>query len=373
MGLGSALRQAGAESRAAWALHEAALLRQWYQQDASQWPPAWIDDGVAYQELGAWQPPPVADATGTTGAAMVARVALGRALFFDARLSVAGEVSCASCHQPARGWSSGTAVGIGHAGQLGRRNPPALHAVAGHRVFGWDGRSTSLGAQSLLALTRPDEMANPSLEPVLAWLAADADYATRFAAAYGPGAGSAGGDGPARPDAAQLGDALAAFLGSLDKPSAFDRFMQGQHTALSDQQIRGLHLFRTRARCANCHFGPLLSDGRFHNLKIASFGEPAEDLGRYGVTGQPQDAGAFRTPSLRHVAETAPYMHSGLFDSLDGVIRLYERGGGEVWARNAQEAAAPLYRFAVRASGQLRPLTLSEADRAALRAFLQAL
>lgn len=178
------------------------------------------------------------------------------------------------------------------------------------------------------------------------------------------------------PTASALGEVLAAWLrqaGTTEGPSRFARFVSGETGELTDRELQGLHLFRTRARCANCHFGPWLSDGRFHNLLISSFGEPARDDGRHGVTSRPADIGAFRTPSLHRVADSPPYMHSGLFAGLEGVIRLYARGGGEIWARNATEAAHPLFPHAAHPSPQLKPVDLTEEEVAALAAFLRTL
>ncbi len=153
-------------------------------------------------------------------------------------------------------------------------------------------------------------MANPDPDSALARLRADPDYAARFAEVYGAGPISAD----------KLTDALVAFQTRLETETRFDRFASGDRNTLTDQEVWGLHLFRTKARCANCHFGPLLTDDRFHNLKISFFGEKAQDLGRYQVIHLPDDVGRFRTPSLRHVGETAPYMHNGLFPTLECVI-----------------------------------------------------
>ena len=235
------------------------------------------------------------------------------------------------------------------------RHPPSLYTSAWLTHLDWDGRAASIAEQALAVLTMPTEMGNPDLDSVLARINQQQRY------------------GITPLSASELGAALSAFLATLEQPSRFDRFYNGDYQQLSDLEIHGLHLFRTTARCANCHFGPLLSDGRFHNLKIAFFGEPAQDLGRYAISGQLVDVGAFRTASLRHIAETAPYMHHGLFTTLEGVVNLYNRGGGEVWARNALEAAHPLYPAALQRSPQLRPLGLSADEKAALVAFLRTL
>lgn len=331
-----------------------------YRRPAAQWPPATIDPGVTFVELGA---PPDDPAPGPRQQALAA---LGARLFVDPMLSVNGQLACLSCHQPAQGGSVATATGAGAHGHRGRRNPPDLRQARAHAQWGWDGRHASLQQQSLSPLTDPLEMANPALDAVLRRIGQRPDYAAAFARLNGTG----------QPSAEQLGEALASHvleIGRQAPRSRFMRFVNGAADQLSAQEIHGLHLFRTRARCANCHFGPWLSDGRFHNLRLSSFGEPARDDGRHAVTGQPADIGSFRTPSLHHVSQSPPYMHNGLFRSLDGVIRLYRRGGGEVWARNASEAADPLYRHAARLSQQIRPLDLDDDEIAALVAFLKAL
>ena len=312
-------------------------LRALYEKPASQWPAPWIDEGVAFVELGALAPPP---------APPVPLVQLGQRLFFDARLSANGRVACASCHRPDQGWTVRTPTAIGANGVPGRRNPPGLHDVAARAHWAWDGAARSLAEQSLRPLTDPQEMANASLSEV----------------------GRRMGMSPAR-----LGEALAAFQHTLHTRSRLDRFAQGEHRALTDLELQGLHLFRTSARCANCHFGPTLSDGQFHNLGIAFFGEPSQDLGRFGVTRRCEDVGRFRTASLRGVAHTAPYMHHGLFDSLTGVLNLYARGGGDPRNGRAGVANDPQYACAQRVSPHLQALPLSAADIAALQAFLQAL
>lgn len=312
-------------------------LRARYEKPASQWPAPWVDDGVAFVELGALAPPTMPSAP---------LVQLGQRLFFDARLSASGRVACASCHRPEHGWTVRTPTAAGVNGAPGRRNPPGLQDVAARTHWAWDGAARSLAEQSLRPLTDAREMANRSLDEL----------------------GQRMGISPAR-----MGEALAAFQHTLHTRSRFDRFAQGEHRALSDLELKGLHLFRTSARCANCHFGPTLSDGQFHNLGIAFVGEPSQDLGRFEVTRRCEDVGRFRTASLRGVARTAPYMHHGLFDSLQGVLNLYARGGGDPRNGRAGVAKDPLYACAQRLSPHLQALPLSAADIAALQAFLKAL
>ncbi len=315
-------------------------LRQAYTQPSALWPAPWLDPGVAFTELAPAFIP-------ASTPAQRRQAAVGQRLVLDPRLSASGTIACASCHRPDQGWTVNTPLAIGHMGEPGRRNPTALHTAAARTRWGWDGSGTSLAGRSLAPLNDPAEMGLASLEDAVA---------------------RAG-----LPSVQALGEALAAYLRTLDTPTRFDRFLRGDGTALSDQEIRGLHLFRTEARCINCHHGPLLTDERFHNLRISSFGERSQDLWRYAVTGRCEDAGAFRTPSLRHVGQTGPYMHNGLFRTLEGVIHLYARGGGEVRARTAKEAAHPLFPCASRLSPHIRPLALTPGDVEALRAFLLAL
>ena len=331
-----------------------------YRQAPEHWPAPWIEAGVPFVELAA----PPRPAPPSPRERQLA--ALGQRLFDDPLLSVNGTVACASCHRPDQGWSLASASGPGATGERGRRNPPDLRQAAAHRQWGWDGRASSLVAQALAPLTDPLEMANADLDTVLRRIATVPAHGADFRRHYGV----------ATPTAEQLGEVLAAWVRSLGReapPSRFARFLAGDHQQLSAREIEGLHLFRTRARCANCHFGPWLSDGHFHNLRLSSYGEPAEDLGRYAATGLAADVGRFRTPSLHYLAQSAPFMHNGLFPHLEGVIRFYRRGGGEVWARNAREAADPLFPHAARRSPLLRALDLSEDEIGALAAFLRTL
>lgn len=327
-----------------------AELRAAYSGPPATWPRPWLDPDVAFVEMAA---PPLPLPPGP-------EALLGERLFSDPRLSADGRIACASCHDPTHGFSVPHRVGRGIGDAPGRRNPPALHGVAGREHLDWDGRGTDLAARLLAPLTDPHEMGGDSLDAVLAQIA-PTDLGDALARL--PGGLSSG----------TLARALAAYLATIDGETRLDRFIRGDAAALDDTQLLGLHLFRTRAGCANCHFGPQLSDGRLHNLRLSFFGEPAQDLGRHGVTGASEDAGRFRTPSLRHARESAPYMHNGLFPTLTGVVNLYDRGGGEVWARNAAEAARPLYREAARLAPHIRPLGLTPREKAALVAFLDAL
>ncbi|MBL3573288.1 hypothetical protein JMK10_17280 [Rhodovulum sulfidophilum] len=331
-------------------------LRAAYAGPPETWPLPEIDPGVDYVELA----PRALPSRPVPGSPAAARRALGQALFVDPALSASGQIACESCHNPRLGWGDGLPRSKGHDRQEGPRNAPALHVAGAGLPLFWDGRADTLEAQALGPLGNPLEMANADLGAIAPRLAGRAEYAPMFRAAFGS----------QEVTLERIVAALAEFQKYLDRPTRLDRFLSGDRRALSDLELRGLHLFRTRARCANCHFGPLLSDGQFHDLGLSYLGRRFEDLGRYAVTGLPGDAGRFRTPSLRHVSDTGPYMHNGLFPHLPGLIRLYAIGGG----RSARLPADPdaVETGAATASPLLRRLDLDESDVEALAAFLGA-
>ncbi|MFG1476242.1 cytochrome-c peroxidase [Xanthobacter agilis] len=326
-------------------------LRAAYVEPPASWPRPDIDADVAFVEMGV--PPPPAPSG--------PKALLGAKLFADPRLSEDGQVACASCHDSDHGFSVPERVGRGIGGAKGRRNPPSLQLAATRTLFDWDGRGRDLSARVLAPLSEPTEMGR-NLELALARIAGT-ELEGDFRAVFGAEGLTA----------RTLAEAIVAYLNTIDTPTRLDRFIEGDQAALNDTELVGLHLFRTKARCMNCHFGPTLSDGLFHNLRLSFFGEPAQDLGRFEATDSQDDVGRFRTPILRHIGASQPYMHNGLFPTLAGVVNFYDRGGGEVWARNAEEAARPLYRDGARLSPHIRPLGLSEAEKAALVAFLNAL
>lgn len=188
----------------------------------------------------------------------------------------------------------------------------------------------------------------------------DPDYRRAYAEAFGsPGV-----------DMIRTGQALATFQRSLvPRFNRFDRFLEGRRELLDDRQLWGLHLFRTRARCMNCHSGASLSDQGFHNLGLHFYGRKLQDLGRYEVTGDPLDAGKFKTPSLRNVAKTGPWMHNGRFATLRGVLNLYNAGMPRPQP-NAQQLGDPLF---PQPDPLLHPLDLHRTELEALAAFLETL
>ncbi|QEI04633.1 cytochrome-c peroxidase [Pigmentiphaga aceris] len=344
-----------------------ASLRRVYQQPPSTWPAPQRDPDAVAADLAPWQrdSPQAAAAVVSTFSTTptIAQVELGQRLFNDPILSASGQISCQSCHHPELGWGDGLSRSVGHNRTQGKRNAPPLFNAVHQRSLGWDGSASSLAAQLRNAMTHPAEMGVQTPDDIVRRLEQHADYRQRFTQIYGP----------APIASSQLDDALIAFLGTLERPTTLDHFLAGDSTRLSDQQVWGMHLFRTKARCINCHAGPLLSDQGFHNLGLSFFLQASEDLGRYQATDNPEDAGRFRTPSLRHLAQTAPYMHNGVFRDLRGVVNFYTQGGGETRVRNDQEAAHPLYVYAARKSALLKPVALSAEEIDALTAFLQAL
>jgi cytochrome c peroxidase len=244
------------------------------------------------------------------------KVELGRFLYYDPRLSVAGDVSCATCHHPDHGFTDNRAVSEGHEGQTGNRSAPTvLNSTYSYLQF-WDGRAASLEEQALGPIENPVEMGN-SMEGMIENLDAIAGYAPLFEAAFGE----------AEITADRVAKAIASFERTvLSGNSRWDRFMDGDTTALTDQEQRGWELFKGKAQCTLCHAGQTFSDSDFHNLGVGmDAAEP--DLGRYLVTNDDADRGAFKTPPLRDISKTAPYMHDGSQDSLDVVMAFYNQGG----------------------------------------------
>lgn len=237
------------------------------------------------------------------------KVELGKHLFFDPRLSGDNTMSCATCHLPEKAFADGRARGRGHEGKELTRNVPSLLNAGLYSSYLWDGRAKSLEEQALGPIEAPDEM-NQDLDELVRELNAVPGYVEQFQQVFGTKVTRDG-----------IAKALAAFqrtLGSRNSP--LDRYLAGDEDALSPEAQEGLRLFVGEAGCIRCHSGPVLSDGKFYRL-----GVDYKDKGRGEVTQKKEDLYKFRTPSLRDVALTAPYMHDGSQRTLFEVVEFYYR------------------------------------------------
>lgn len=301
------------------------------------------------------------------------KVALGRRLYFDKRLSQDGTISCASCHDPAKGFADGRKVSDGIGGKKGARNAPTvLNSVFNEFQF-WDGRAASLEDQAKGPMINPVEMGFASHADLVTNLRTAKAYDADFQKVFGREA-----------NIDDVVAAIAAFERTVvSGDSNFDRFMAGDKAALSEPAQRGWTLWNGKARCNTCHpFGdatPNFSDNKFHNIGVAAKGrdfagiarkaaaiaDPAQlafhpdftELGRFVVTRQPKDIGSFKTPGMRDIALTAPYMHDGSEATLLDVVNFYDRGG---------EPNPYL-------DGGIVPLKLTEQEKTDLVAFMESL
>ncbi len=335
-----------------------AKLRDAYAVPPAEWPAVSLDEGVEHRELGLL--PEMAYPADNPHTE--AKEKLGRLLFFDPRLSGSGQIACASCHDPDLAWADGRATSFGHDRTKLARNSPSIVNSGFRTSLFWDGRSNNLEQQATAVVENPDEM-HSSGAVMAENLKAIPEYHGLFEEAFGADDAS----DPLSLDNAVR--AIATFERSIvGGRSRFDRFLKGRSDALSDEALIGLHLFRGDARCIHCHNGPLLSDDKFHDLGLSMYGRRFEDLGRHAVTGAAEDVGRFRTPSLRNVMNSAPYMHNGLFD-IDEVLRLYNAGMPNPRPRRDQVGDAL---FPTK-SPLVKPLGLNEQDLADLKAFLASL
>ena len=250
------------------------------------------------------------------------KLELGRKLFHDRRLSRSGSIACASCHDPERAFSDSRPLAVGVFGRVGRRHAPALINRGYGRSFFWDGRIATLEEQVLKPIQDPNEM----------------DLTLQEASSrVGLGVPS-------------ISQALASYIRSiLSGDSPYDRFINGDRRALTDEQQRGMQIFRGRGNCTACHAGPTFSDERFHNTGVAWQNSRLQDEGRAN--------GTFKTPTLREVARTAPYMHDGSLPTLTEVVDFYSEGGRQNPSLDSD----------------IRPLRLTDQEKRALIRFLESL
>lgn len=303
------------------------------------------------------------------------KVVLGKKLYFDKRLSADDTVSCATCHDPKKGFTDGERVAVGIKGQKGARNSPTVLNTAFFDTQFWDGRALTLEEQAKQPITNPIEMGMPSHDAVVEKISNISEYRTAFKTVFGTDSITID----------QIAQAIASFERTLITfNSPFDRFIAGEDNAISAYAKRGWELFQGKARCLTCHeftvSYPFFTDNLFHNIGVAmkdkDFGalarkasspdadpsalaheEASSELGRYLITKEPKDIGAFKTSGLRDIALTAPYMHDGSEPTLESVVEFYNKGG--VPNPNLD--------------GGIRPLNLSEEEKMDLVEFMKAL
>lgn len=300
-------------------------------------------DGTTVSDIG-----PLSTSIPTPSANLnyAAKVELGKQLYFDGRLSKNGAISCAFCHNPGTGWADPrqTSIGIG-GGVGGRQSPTVLNTAFNHLQF-WDGRARSLEEQAIGPIHNPIEMGETH-EAVVAKLNRIKGYQQQFRAVFGTEVSLQG-----------IAEAIAAYERTvISTNSAFDKYVLGDSNAMAESAVRGMALFKGKARCILCHNGPNFTDNQFHNLGVPQIGPLKEDLGRYYVSQAVRDKGAFKTPTLRSITETAPYMHDGAFKTLEEVVEFLNNGGG------ANSNLSPM----------MKPLNLSAEEKTDLIAFLKAL
>lgn len=285
----------------------------------------------------------------------VEKVALGRALFFDKNLSSDGTVSCATCHQPQLGFANRDPIAIGIRGRTGTRNAPSLLNRAFAESQFWDGRAASLEAQAVLPIENPSEMGH-SFDSLIPSLKQNESLVRQFTDAFDKDSSTPNKKKLVTP--ANIGKALAAYQRTLllgDSP--VDRFQNGDHAALTPTERTGMWIFESRGRCWKCHSGRNFTDEKFHNTGV-SFGSKNRDTGRYQFSKKDEDRFKFKTPTLRGVELTAPYMHDGSVKTLEDVVRFYSKGGSPKDQRLDDD---------------LETLDLSEKEISQLVAFLKAL
>jgi cytochrome c peroxidase len=277
------------------------------------------------------------------------RVALGKKLFFDPRLSGDGNMACATCHNPSLGWSDGLSTARGfHSKVLGRATPTIYNAAYNSSQM-WDGRKSSLEDQATGPLESKDEM-GADFEALFKWLTVNDGYRDAFAKAY-PGE---------EISKVSLAKAIASFERTVvSNTSPFDRWLRGDTKAMTAQQVNGFRVFANPAKgnCVACHQAPNFTDNGFHNIGLTSFGKESPDMGRFAQKPVAILKGAFKTSTLRNISQTAPYFHDGSVQTLMAVIEHYVRGGD----------------IKTNLSPNMKPLNLTQGEKEDLVAFLDAL
>ncbi len=244
-----------------------------------------------------------------------AKIKLGQQLYFDGRLSADGKISCATCHDPKMGWAGHDATDTGIEGKVGGRNSGTV-VNSGYMKFQfWDGRAGSLEEQALGPIQNPVEMGE-TLDNVVRKLNAVSGYQRQFQEVFGTKVTSDG-----------IAKAIAAFERTIiSGPSPYDRYLAGDKKAMSAAAVRGQEIFNGKGNCVACHKDPVYSDQGFHNLGVG-MKAAKPDIGREAITKNPADRGRFKTPGLRNVARTYPYMHDGKTPTLEAVVEFLNAGG----------------------------------------------
>ena len=293
------------------------------------------------------------------------KIELGKKLFFDRRLSGDGTMSCASCHIPEQAYTDGQDISLSYPTTMNWRNSPTLINVALYKNLFHDGRVKTLEDQALFPMMSAFEM-NQNLDFVEEEIRVVPEYAEAFQKVFG-----------GEPNRERIAMAIAAFERTLVSVNApYDRFLKGDRKALTEDAMKGLEIFNGKGKCADCHDGVNLSDDKFYALHVPEnpvlLNDPRvtatmrfvakvyhdkdyrnlkEDPGRYLITKDKKDWKAFRTPTLREIARSGPYMHNGVLNTLDEVIEFFNAGGGK-------------------GNRHLKPLGLSEEEKKHLKAFL---
>lgn len=318
------------------------------------------------------------------------KIALGDKLFHDRRFSIDGTVSCANCHADNKAFTDNLPVSVGHHGLTGTRNAPTVLNAAFYKSQFWDGREANLEGQSKQPFINPVEGGLPDHQPILAVIRSDPAYQSAFKTVFSLE--------PQQVGMVQVAKAIASYERTLiSGNSAFDRYyFKHDNSALSEQQQHGFKLFLTQGRCVSCHSieqsHALFTDSGFHNIgigitaiqpeitplvqafldakhkaadvdKVVLTDKKSSELGRFAVSGNLADIGAFKTPTLRNIELTAPFMHDGSLKTLKEVVIHYNNGG-------VTPASAKVNDFL---DGGIRPLNLTDAQIDDLVAFLQAL
>ncbi len=324
--------------------------------DTSKWPAAMLDEEAKpyFSEIG--HLPEIQFPENNSYSSD--KALLGKTLFYDPRLSGSNQIACASCHDPELGWCDNRMVSFGHNRRLGKRNAMSILNTAYATSLFWDGRAASLEEQSQMPIQDDTEMSE-HIDMAVGKIAKIKGYEILFEKAFGNKTVTK----------ERITKAIATFERTIkSSPSKFDRFIDGEADLFTDDEVIGLHLFRTKAQCINCHNSGYFSNNRFENIGTSLLSSEKEDLGRYLVTKNSEDVGKFRVPGLREVVRTGPWMHNGSFTSLEDIIQVYNKGNPEPY-KNRSTIHDGITLTSER-SDMLRLLDLTDEEVKQLEAFL---